>query len=467
MNENYEGIVLDEINRLLPIIKLKELYRYKSALVHYRYDFTPRVECTVAELAWGFIRDPCYANQVTEKLMEILPDIRDEPPVFVTEWNNIVTTVTTSLKGPSVVTSEAVMDTEEEVVEVDVFDNGQPPLIEYITINDSDLPPLEEVIDYSDGPMNEHNTHVFPKFDIENQITEQMWIGEHPESTEKNDIDLSNLYALFEEFRSNRNKQDQEIDEANEKLLKSIAILRETADKTEQAEADKLRKRENTITVRVFTEYDLKKNGGMDLAVSSVLPRNQTLSVNVDSTWGETVLFEVEKILGRTLDNNGVYVFVDRVNGTVRPLDIINCYKRMGTYQLLNGEVWVLVSETEEPTTTDEICVHIKWLHKHHFWYQGTKILNRFTPFDKQMIGKPYLYEEITAVIGQTPEVNKLDAKRSPYEFGLGNGDIIVYTKTQEFTVDDVKESIEQMLFNEENKQNMRERFLAELGNQF
>jgi hypothetical protein len=54
------------------------LYRYKSALVHYRYDFTPRVECTVAELVWGFIRDPCYANQVTEKFIKYMEENKDE-----------------------------------------------------------------------------------------------------------------------------------------------------------------------------------------------------------------------------------------------------------------------------------------------------------------------------------------------------------------------------------------------------
>lgn len=447
VNENVEGIVLDEIKRLLPIIKLKELYRYKSALVHYRYDFTPRVECTVAELAWGFVRDPCYANQVTERLIEILPDIRDEPPVFVTEWNNIITTVTTSLQGPSIVKSEAVMDTFEEVVEIN-----------------------QEDIDYSDVPGLETITPTFSRvFDIENQITEQILIGGDEEEAVDNrddrettsNVDLSNLYSLFEEFRANRNKQDQEIDEARARLADSIKTLQETAERTENY------RKANTITVKVFTEYDLKKNRGMDLATNVVLPASQVFSVPLNSTWAETVLFEVENSLNRIIpDNTGVYVFVDRINGTVRPLDLIGDYVQIKTYQLLNGEVWLFVSETPAPKTGEEICVHVKWLYKRFFWYQGTKILNRFQPIGQQLQGKPFLYEEITAVKGEEIEVNKIDIGKCPYEVALGNGDILVYSKNQEFSVDDVKESVENMIDHEKNMESSRERFLSELGNQ-
>lgn len=457
-NENNEGIVWDEINRLLPIIKLKELYRYKSALVHYRYDFTPRVECTVAELAWGFVRDPCYANQVAEKLIEVLPDIRDEPPVFVTEWDNIVTTVTTSLQGPSIVKSEAVMDSYEEVVEVEV--NGDEN-------DENNLPPLEEDIDYSDVPRLEP---VRLTFDIENQLpyVEQVWVGDYPEGgfatkSDSTTIDLSNLYAVFEEFRANRDRQDKEIDDAKVRLAESMNVLRRTVENTEKM----MQKKPNEVTVRVFTEFDLKKNGGMDLAKASVLPRNQTFSVPNDATWAETVAFEVEQILGKRIyDTRGVYVFVDRVNGTIRPIDLIVDYNQMQGYKLLNGEVWLFVSESPIPKSSDEICVHMKWVYKNHFWYQGTKILDRFLPISAQLPGKEYLYEEITAIKGEELEVNKIDSSKCPCEYVLGNGDILIYSKNQNFSQEEVKESISIMLENEENKKVMRERFFTELGSQ-
>jgi hypothetical protein len=174
-------------------------------------------------------------------------------------------------------------------------------------------------------------------------------------------------------------------------------------------------------------------------------------------------LFEVEKVLGRPI--KCAYAFGDRVNGTVRPIDFIRDYKQIASYQLLNGEVWIFVSENFEPHP-EEICVHIKWLYKNHFWYQGTRILNRFQPFCEQLVGKPYLYEEITGVKGQDVEVSKIDAKKCPFEIGLGNGDIIIYSKNQQYSVDEVKESIDTMLRNQENIAMMRNRFLTELGSQ-
>ena len=143
-NQNFE-IIRDETAKLLEIIKLKELFRFKEFLVHYRYDFTPRIECSISELAWGFVKDPWFANDVAQNLEHILPDIRDEPPAFVKEWEE------TSDFAPDRCTMEVIEETV--TVEAPVYSDESSSDWESSDWESDTLPPLsplpvEEDFDY-------------------------------------------------------------------------------------------------------------------------------------------------------------------------------------------------------------------------------------------------------------------------------------------------------------------------------
>lgn len=71
-----------ETQLLKKIIKLKDLYKYKTCLVKYGSDLKPHREYTIREFVWGFIKDPSLANEVAISLEIALPDIRDETPTM-------------------------------------------------------------------------------------------------------------------------------------------------------------------------------------------------------------------------------------------------------------------------------------------------------------------------------------------------------------------------------------------------
>ena len=121
--KNTQDLIDRETQNLLQIIKLRELYRYKNVLVHYRYDFTPKQECSIAELSWGFVKDPWFADAVATNVERYLPDIRDEPPVFVQEWNNIET------EEKKVNEQHATMEITQETTTIS-NDDLPPPLVE-------------------------------------------------------------------------------------------------------------------------------------------------------------------------------------------------------------------------------------------------------------------------------------------------------------------------------------------------
>jgi hypothetical protein len=140
-------MINNETQNLLKIIKLRELYRYKDVLVHYRYGFTPKQECSIAELAWGFVKDPWCANEVASKLKTLLPDIRDEPPVFVREWENLETSTATM----EITSETTVIDLSSHIfnpliLPLDMM-NTEPVMIHSPAPLDNeydDMPPLEE-----------------------------------------------------------------------------------------------------------------------------------------------------------------------------------------------------------------------------------------------------------------------------------------------------------------------------------
>jgi hypothetical protein len=73
----YETLLLKKI------IKLKDLYKFKSCLVKFGLDLKAHREYTIREFVWGFIKDPSLANEVAIRLEDILPDIRDEQPTLL------------------------------------------------------------------------------------------------------------------------------------------------------------------------------------------------------------------------------------------------------------------------------------------------------------------------------------------------------------------------------------------------
>ena len=80
-----------ETQLLTKIIKLKDLYKFKTCLVKYGTDLKPHREYTIREFVWGFIKDPSLANEVAISLEAALVDIRDEPPTMVVPAINVKT----------------------------------------------------------------------------------------------------------------------------------------------------------------------------------------------------------------------------------------------------------------------------------------------------------------------------------------------------------------------------------------
>lgn len=62
----------DELKALLELIEFKQYHRYGQTL-YARYE-TMKPEITLCELAWGFCRNPCFANKLYGDLNNIVPD---------------------------------------------------------------------------------------------------------------------------------------------------------------------------------------------------------------------------------------------------------------------------------------------------------------------------------------------------------------------------------------------------------
>ena len=63
----------DELELLLELVKFKGFVRYSGVLyAEHCGEFRP--ECTIAELVWGWCRNPCYALRLIEEVTASIPD---------------------------------------------------------------------------------------------------------------------------------------------------------------------------------------------------------------------------------------------------------------------------------------------------------------------------------------------------------------------------------------------------------
>ena len=462
LNQNVRpGIVEMETKNLLAIIKLRELFRFKQFLVHYRYDFEPKVECTIAELAWGFVRDPWFADAVADNLAQILPDIRDEPPVFVQEWENLGTEDTHA--------SSATMEIFSEYTTIDYAELDLPPPL--ISDNDSDsdsdsdsysdMPPLirdcggsrdcrncdsNELEEGEVREIREDMTHPEVKEDtLESLLAElentQVDSNYEQQNEQQNiNIDYSKqIEGLYTEYLLHKFDGENEITDSKKKLNDSIAELYRTADmnspqterKTEtpvEIDVDRYyvaeeaqmiqdlsptpsyvvnvpakRNGDDNVLVRVFTVNELKRYSGPDLADPKFVPESQSFYMPKNATWGESVWeeFGYRTNIVDSWDDWSVFVFSKRGNGTIRPSHLIDEYTPLSVYQKkldVAGEVWLLLLETPEPKR-DEIIVYKKWLYKNWCYFQGFQV-TKMTDLLKNVFPKSYisLFEEVCAI---------------------------------------------------------------------
>lgn len=513
MSNSKKSLVDIETQNLLNIIKLRELYRFGSVLVHYRYDFTPRRECSVEELAWGFVKDPWFAKIVAEKIMRLLPDIREEPPLFVKEWNNLGKT--TSVK--------ATMDIEVVTKEFDDLppleddqSNDELPLLEDylpsnddlppLEVDDDELPPLEPI--YDDIPDLVYLPPFSPKkYDDRRSSIERMLMelsefriaADSNEDPFQNDDDFSDSSCCSSDESSSDDKDaDSFIDKhyKNEfenmytdyvfgKLARDMDAKERRATLNESIERLKKTAREITIEqenvcpneltsivveiptpvakvatysnvvmpipqravlnqpdisqsddvlVRVFTEQDLKWNGGPDLANPSKLPEKQCFRMPKNSTWGENLWEEVghrTNILDDHQKDWCAFLFSKRVNGTIRPTLVMDDYVPLSVYQKkldVNNEVWILVLNTKEPKE-DEVVIHKKWFQKGWFYYQGFQLVKKSDKLSTAM-NYDIAFEEVSALGSERNIcIQLLNPSSSFRDLGLSTGDIIISSK--------------------------------------
>ena len=493
-NKNTHAIIEQETKNMLQIIKLRELYRYKNVLVHYRYDFTPKQECSIAELSWGFVKDPWFADAVATNVAKYLPDIRDEPPVFVQEWNDL------STKDEGKVTQHATMEVTQEttIVSNDCQNDDLPPPL----VNFDDMPPLELVTSEDDSSWDDSsslddesesydssseddskpeplvtsvsfNSLMKELDEIVIDVTWQKQTVEQKNEVKDYEAEIEKIYT---QYLLSKYENDAINRESRKQLDESIAELHRTANlQTVNVEKYHVAENMNTyeivrmeqpvehvavyenivmpipqrailnpmsdddVFVRVFTVQDLKWNGGADLVDPMKLPTNQCFKMPKTSTWEESVW---EEIGYRTniFDDSPVqtwtpYVFSKRANGTIRPSFIIDDYVPLSVYQKnlnVRNEVWILLLNTREPRE-NEVIIHKKWYHKGWFYYQGFEIVDK-SAILSSIMNYDIAFEEVCSIGNRSNMVvESLNPSSTIKSLGLSNGDIIVCTKMSHY----------------------------------
>ena len=352
---NTHGIVREETTKLLDIIQLKELYRFKDYLVHYRYGFVPKMECSIMELAWGFVKDPCFANDVAKNLEKILPDIRDEPPVFVKEWEaldeereereereeleegeiRVSYTIETETRT---VESESHNDNEDDEDDEDEDEDDEDDEDE----DDEDEDDVDDEDDKREDKREDKIEIIYRSF--QNARTYDDFLKDWEEMNRKpedipHDLD-ERIERIFADYLTQKQELKREHSEIRDRLEQSIENLKDTAElcspipqKSSPIEIDVERERydaaesmhrlsdveeveikspephfaknvespemvyttvkNDNILVRVFTAQDLKWGCGADLVNVKEVP-HKAFTVKAGDTWGERVSFEVE-----------------------------------------------------------------------------------------------------------------------------------------------------------------------------
>ena len=418
-NENDDvpqGFLATETRNLLNIVKLRELYRFKSHLVHYRYDFTPKVECSIAELAWGFVKDPWNAVAVAENLERILPDIRDEAPVFVREWENID------------IHTNATMEMISETTTVEYYDDYD---------NYEDVPALEEVQEdpYADMPGLEEVQ----------QGEQEMPVLEDDDSYSRYSAELDNLLQELDAIVISGSKTPvptanfdvdripTEIEVERFYVTEEVNTIESVPDQFSIPESNY-----DNLLVRVFTVQELKKHAGADLANPTLVPENQCFYVTKAATFAGSVWSEImdrfPNINYKYEDEWSVFVFSKRANGTIRPAKLIEDYTPMSNYQerlAVNGEVWLLLLETPEPKE-NEVVIYKKWFYKHWFYFQGFQVAQYSKLLSDVFPSKTYssVFEEICSLYGDHRDrIDHLETNETIDMSELYSGDIVIYTK--------------------------------------
>lgn len=489
--------IKNETSRLYSIVKMRDLIRLREYLLHQRYDNNPKIECSLSELVWAHVRYPRLADQIIEKLNEVIPDIRDlnrqeeeieledeEGPLmdvwpiegytnrfvecqhgFLIVEENDKLFVIGIQEGN---TKRLLTDTEVHIAQglglviADIEDDNLPSL-EYSSEYDyesDELPPLEDDVSYSydsdtPPPLVDCSPQSQRTSIEEFEYSDVTFTDEETEDDlQIKKMQISDDEVKYEEIKVERYYVAEAFEYINEIEIQEpipssiIEVARVVPDVTssymdvETVETKKVHPTEtiedDEILVKIVTSQDMALYNGPDLINFDNIPY---FSIEKrDALYADSLEAKIAEQFTDGSYDFTLMVFKKRKNGTYRPIREIDAFTPLHKHIPCNDKpkeiiCWLIPNYIKK--TTDRI-VHLKLLCNKSYFYRGHVVINRQDTVESALSHKKFenVFEEVFYRNHNEYRIDPVDQKSTFFDNDIGNGDILIYTKSKVTTED-------------------------------